>query len=356
MAEPTIFERCDFRDRMEAEQIARQFRIDGWDAVVLRERDGSFTIRAFPPGSGPHDPASNEGVEPAGREPPPLDDGPGAGATPPAGPADGAGPAQPSDPAEPAGPAEPTVPATGEISPAVSPGDSSAPVGGAPTVSPMPPVNPGPPPTAPTKSAPTKPAPTKPTPTNPSVAGPVVLLPSTTAPPRGVKALLDFIAQFESAGNYNARFAAAGNQDPRFTEMTLRDVLDWQRDFVQRKGSPSSAVGRYQIIRKTLQTLIDGLNLDPPTLRFDEQVQDRLATKLLEGRGLKKYLSGELSPEGFANSVSREWAALPIVTDDFRDHQGRAGRRGFSFYADVGNNKAHAGVESYLRAVRAVRA
>ncbi len=341
MGELTIFERCDFRSRLEAEQIAQQFRVDGWDAVVLRERDGSFTIRAFPPGSGPHDPASNEGLEPAGLEPPPLDDGPVPGPASPTAPGAGGGPAGPAEtegPVEPAGPLEPAAPATGDAPPAVSTGDAAAPAGGAPPVSPIPPVNPGPPPTAPTRPA-----------------GPVVLLPSTTPPPRGVKALLDFIAQFESAGNYNARFAAAGNQDPRFTEMTLRDVLRWQGDFV-RKGSPSSAVGRYQIIRKTLETLIDGLTLDPPAVRFDEHIQDRMATRLLEARGLKKYLAGELSPEGFANSVSREWAALPIVTNDFPDHQGRAGRRGFSFYAGVGNNKAHAGIESYLRAVRAVRA
>lgn len=324
MEERTVFERFGFLDRTEAEQVAEQFRFDGWDALVLRERDGSFAVRAFPPDFGSHEPASNEGSEPADLDPPPLGGGTAVpGVTPPPGPTAGSGPAAPETPVAPAVPTSPGPPTVARTDAEVTVDEPLA-----PPVAPVPLPRPR--------------------------ASPVVLLTSAPPPPSGAKALLDFIAQFESAGNYNARFRAAGNQNPRFTEMTLRDVLGWQRDFIQ-KGSPSSAVGRYQIIQKTLLTLIERLALDTARVRFDEQLQDRLGTNLLEVRGLDKFLADEISPEAFANSVSREWAALPIVSDDFPDHQGRLMRKGFSYYSGVGNNKAHAGVEGYLRAVRAIR-
>ncbi|MFT5449410.1 MAG: hypothetical protein ACI9DC_004603 [Gammaproteobacteria bacterium] len=167
----------------------------------------------------------------------------------------------------------------------------------------------------------------------------------------GVKVLLDYIAGLESNGNYNAYFRHADNHDsPSFTAMTLADVLVWQKQQVK-AGSLSSAVGRYQIIRGTLEALIKSMGLDAPRAKFDVATQDRMAIKLLEARGLKDLLAGTTTAQAFANSVSREWAALPIVTNNFPDNKGRLNRKGASYYAGDGVNKAHAGPYTYLRAV-----
>ena len=61
--------------------------------------------------------------------------------------------------------------------------------------------------------------------------------------------------------------------------MRVDEVLDWQRQAV-RGASVSSAAGRYQIIRPTLQRLVDA-GLVAPGAIFDAATQDRLAQHLL---------------------------------------------------------------------------
>jgi muramidase (phage lysozyme) len=72
----------------------------------------------------------------------------------------------------------------------------------------------------------------------------------------------------------------------------------------------SGAVGRYQIINKTLKELQKKLGL-PDDQLFNAEVQDRLATVLLERRGLNKFLNGQLSLKDFMKNLSKEWASLP---------------------------------------------
>ncbi|HET7410702.1 MAG TPA: hypothetical protein VFJ13_10935 [Paracoccaceae bacterium] len=123
----------------------------------------------------------------------------------------------------------------------------------------------------------------------------------------GAYGFLDFIAQYESLGNYNAYFAHARNvDDPRFTSMTIDEVLAWQQ------GRKYSACGKYQIIRATLIGLKAQLGLAGTEL-YDPERQDALAFTLLQRRGLKEFLAGRVSTEDFALSVAREWAALPGV-------------------------------------------
>lgn len=155
-----------------------------------------------------------------------------------------------------------------------------------------------------------------------------------------VQPFLDFIARFESCGNYNAFFGDAQNQDaPRFTAMTLSEVLAWQ------EGRRFSACGKYQIIRKTLTGLIAECGLSADAL-YDEAMQERLALVLLERRGLGAFLAGEMAEEEFALSVAREWAALPGVAQPF----GEA-----SVYGADGVNKACVSSENYLSAIRRMK-
>lgn len=151
--------------------------------------------------------------------------------------------------------------------------------------------------------------------------------------------LMDFIAHYESRGNYNAFYGAVANiDDPALTSMSIDEVLAWQ------EGRRFSASGKYQIIRKTLLGLKEQLGLGGAEL-FDEAMQDRLGRHLLERRGLNEFLSGAMSRDEFACSVAHEWAALPGVLEP---HGAQ------SVYESDGVNRALVAVEDYLAAIESI--
>lgn len=154
--------------------------------------------------------------------------------------------------------------------------------------------------------------------------------------------ILDVIGDKESPKGYNIAY---GNVPVNLDKMTVNQVLKWQDEYV-RGGSPSSAVGRYQFIRKTLRDLVKKEGLTGDEL-FDEALQDRLAVSLLNRRGYDKYLAGEISDEKFANNLAKEWASLPVVSGE---------KAGLSYYAGDSLNKALIGVDDIMTAVRAARA
>ncbi len=88
------------------------------------------------------------------------------------------------------------------------------------------------------------------------------------------------------------------------TGMTLNEVLALQQRMLAHPGNSynSSAVGRYQIVGKTLRSLMDELSLSGDRL-FDEDTQDELARALLRRRGN--------DPAGLRN----EWEGLRRVDD-----------------------------------------
>lgn len=162
--------------------------------------------------------------------------------------------------------------------------------------------------------------------------------------PAAYAPLLSTIAKGESHGNYNAYFGNATNTSIKFTSMSIAEVLDWQHDYVAH-GSPSSAVGKYQIIRPTLASLVQKLHLDPST-KFDEKTQDRMAIALLEKRGAVDYMQNKLSREQFAANLAQEWAALPKVTGT---------NPGQSYYAGDGINAAHISISEMYSALAAIK-
>lgn len=109
------------------------------------------------------------------------------------------------------------------------------------------------------------------------------------------------------------------------TQMTVAEVGEWQ-DEVVRRGARSSAAGAYQGIRKTLRSV----NLSPAAL-FNVATQDLFAVRLLERRGLKRFLSGEMSRGEFGDAIAREWASFPLLTGE---------RRGRGVYDGDGLNAA----------------
>lgn len=156
--------------------------------------------------------------------------------------------------------------------------------------------------------------------------------------------LLNTIAKVESSQNYNAYFGNSKNTSIKFTDMTVAEVLAWQKQFVS-QGNPSSAVGRYQFIDSTLQGLVRQLNIDE-AMQFDEALQDRLAIALLERRGIHDYVNNKISREEFAHSLSKEWAALPKAIGDNPER---------SYYASDGLNKAQLSVNEIYASIATVR-
>lgn len=162
----------------------------------------------------------------------------------------------------------------------------------------------------------------------------------TKIDPAAYTPLLATIAKGESSDNYNAYFGKAGNTSIHFTDMSIAEVMQWQKEYV-RQGSVSSAVGRYQIVRPTLAGLVGRLKLDP-NARFDEAMQDRLAIALLERRGAVEYVEKKLSREQFAANLAKEWAALPKVVGDKPDE---------SYYADDGINQSRVNIDEIYQAL-----
>ncbi len=135
-----------------------------------------------------------------------------------------------------------------------------------------------------------------------------VFAPAST--PGSAAGLLSIIGQHESGQNYNAVYGhSKGMNGVDFTNMTVNEVLQWQRQYVN-EGSPSSAVGRYQIIQGTLRGLRDEMGLSGNE-KFDSTMQDRMAMRLLERRGLDAYREGRMSENQFMDNVAKEWASMP---------------------------------------------
>jgi muramidase (phage lysozyme) len=145
--------------------------------------------------------------------------------------------------------------------------------------------------------------------------------------------LLEYIGKKESNGNYN--ILVGGKTEPNLTNMTIAEVQEYQRGMIQR-GHESTAVGKYQIIRKTLQGLINQ-GYAKPEDKFSAGIQDRLAIGLLKGRGLDQYQAGKMSKDQFADNLSKEWASLPYNT-------------GQSYYAGVGSNKSGGTRDQFMTA------
>lgn len=170
-------------------------------------------------------------------------------------------------------------------------------------------------------------------------AGAAVKYPKAGAAAGENGAILDFIAErAESGGNYNAYYRNANNSTIRFTDMTVGQVLEWQRREIA--AGRETPVGRYQIIHDTLRGLVKNLRIDP-NQRFDPELQDKLGVQLMKEAGLDAYRQGG-SKEVFANNLAKVWAGLPVVSGP---------NAGKSHYHADGKNKAGVGVAEFMAAL-----
>ncbi|MBY0256341.1 hypothetical protein [Methylobacterium sp.] len=131
--------------------------------------------------------------------------------------------------------------------------------------------------------------------------------PAVTANPGAYKDVLDHIAQSEgtahkAGGGYNTSLGYGrylpGGREQNLTGMTLDQVYALGLHMRRQPGNPnSSALGRYQIVGKTMRGLMRRMGLKGDEL-FDEQMQDRMGAELARGRGTS------------ATGLGQEWASL----------------------------------------------
>lgn len=168
--------------------------------------------------------------------------------------------------------------------------------------------------------------------------------------------LLEFIGTLEAPGGYDSYsyYAAAPPPKP-LTKMTIAEVLAWQDRIDAR--SKSEAAGRFQIMEDTLRPLVRNHGIDPRQL-FDVNMQNRLAVILLQRRGWNPQSPNHIA---MANSLAKEWAALPVVSGPnkgksyYRNHKGARNRAQTTpaIFLDVLKNGTNA--TAVLKAVKLSR-
>jgi hypothetical protein len=120
--------------------------------------------------------------------------------------------------------------------------------------------------------------------------------------------MLDLIGSLEAPEGYNQVYGGVKLSPPRpITSMTVDEVLAWQRQ--ASKTAVSSAAGRYQVIRATLNNVVDQGVVGRGEL-YSSATQDRIGKYLLSQAG---YRNGNSSDE-VLNRISGVWAALPKVS------------------------------------------
>lgn len=126
--------------------------------------------------------------------------------------------------------------------------------------------------------------------------------------------LLGYTERTDKGDGYNETlgYGAYTGGDVDLVNMTLGDIDQLQTKMLRHPDNRlnSSAVGRYQIIRTTLRELKKEMGLTDD-MKFTKQLQDQMAMRLLERRGLSKWQAGQMSDDQFMDNLSAEWASLP---------------------------------------------
>ena len=133
--------------------------------------------------------------------------------------------------------------------------------------------------------------------------------------PAKERELLKLISKYERAGkdDYNSIFGGNKYLKETLTDKSIREVYTIQdRLYEKTKGTkyPTTAVGRYQFLKKVLQEEVQKAGLSEDTL-FTPDVQDYLIlNRLKRMRGLDKWESNQIDDRTFAHNLSMEFASI----------------------------------------------
>ncbi len=76
-------------------------------------------------------------------------------------------------------------------------------------------------------------------------------------------------------------------------------------------GQNSTAMGRFQIVGKTLRGLVTSMGIDT-SKKFDKDMQDSMFKELLRQRGFEKFLNGDISLNDFVKEMQKEWHGFAV--------------------------------------------
>lgn len=167
--------------------------------------------------------------------------------------------------------------------------------------------------------------------------------------------LLNVIADAEANGDYNIVYnGAQAHFNQRMaelnvgrapedmihgvTDMTIGEIMQWQRDVINETNSVSSAVGAFQFVGPTFRGMVEklGVGMDE---KFDEAMQQRFAMELLREAGVPGMLArGDIA--GAENAVASKWASIYTAN-------------GGGAYDGYAGNNAYASAEDVLRSTSA---
>lgn len=154
--------------------------------------------------------------------------------------------------------------------------------------------------------------------------------------PAGARLLLDFIGSIEAPKGYDTIYANKQHLLAQpITQMTIDEVIAAQPTWSKRYGS--SAAGRYQFMRATLQRLKQKHQI-PGSMQFAPLLQDALAYALLEERGFLSFVTGRTTRTNFGLQLSQEWASFPVLKAVKGAHRQVA--RGETYYSGDKLNKS----------------
>jgi muramidase (phage lysozyme) len=171
--------------------------------------------------------------------------------------------------------------------------------------------------------------------------------------PKPAAMLLDFIGSKEAPKGYDTVYGNRMDRMPKLlTSMTMKEVLDQGKWRTRNFGS--SACGRYQFMDATLRDLATELNLKAED-KFTPDYQDRLGLHLLRRRGYDKWVNGQMSDHDFMINLAKEWASFPVPYAMTGSEKFTL-RRGQSYYAGDGLNKALVSAEDVEKCLAAARA
>ncbi len=185
-------------------------------------------------------------------------------------------------------------------------------------------------------------------------------LPETV--PLHAQNLLDFIGDIEAPQGYETIFGnRQGNLPIPLTQMTYGNIIDAQANWGSKTWvrnnwghkTASSAAGRYQFMRATLQDIAKEVRAIDGRTIFSSGLQDRLGYYLLLRRGYADFISGKLNLVQFGLNLAKEWASFPVLSATTGQH--RDVTRGQSYYAGDGLNKSLIKPEQVEQRLRHVR-
>ena len=125
--------------------------------------------------------------------------------------------------------------------------------------------------------------------------------------------LLSFIYRTETGREppecYRVIIGHREKQLPKpITSMTLDELTAAQKVWGRSWGS--SAAGAAQFLGATVLRLMAQTGV-PGQARFDANLQDRFAFRLLQNRGYTAFVTGHMTRIAFGLALAQEWASFP---------------------------------------------